>query len=41
MRKIGFIFLLLAIGLLLGALIAAVMLSPVLCHHYHWSCPGA
>ena len=41
MKALGIILLLIAIALLAGAFIAAVWLSPVLCRHYHWSCPGS
>jgi hypothetical protein len=34
------LILLLAAGLLAGAIVAAIWLAPVLCAHYHWQCPG-
>jgi len=36
-RKTSVIVLLLAIAILVGALVAAVIVSPAVCHHYH--CP--
>ena len=37
-RKTSIVLLLLACGILLGAIIAGIGLSPEACHHYHWSC---